>query len=147
MKKHFYILFILAFTFLFSNNSYAVVNPVIGSTTEIVVESPTFSKKEARKMKRFQRRLKRKAKFSSWLSKLYKDTMDNETVIALLLVFFLGAFGIHRIYLGAKPVIALWYFLASMLFGLGVLLALIDFVRILMGNISDYKDNDSFIAF
>ena len=146
MKNRFYILFILAFSFLFSQNSYAVVNPVPGATTEITAEAPTLSKREARKMKRFQKRLERKVKFSSWVSKLYKDAMDDDTLISLVLAFFLGSFGIHRIYLGAKPVIAVWYFLASLLFGLGILLALIDFVRILMGNVGDYKDNDKFIV-
>ena len=51
----------------------------------------------------------------------------NNDIIALLLTWFLGPLGIHRIYMGADKLTWLWYCLLSCI-GIGELLALGDLV-------------------
>ncbi len=55
-----------------------------------------------------------------------------EKIVAILLAFFLGGFGIHNFYLGEskKGILRL----LTCWFGLGGLLALIDFIKMLMNS-------------
>lgn len=55
----------------------------------------------------------------------------NKTLIALV-CFFLGGLGIHNFMLGEvkKGIVKI---VASLLFGIGIILALIDFIKILAG--------------
>ncbi len=69
---------------------------------------------------------------------------DDKSLIGALICFFLGGFGIHRVYLGSKPIIILWYILT--LGGIFGLIPLIDFIRLLMGQGDHYEGNDSLFA-
>ncbi len=60
---------------------------------------------------------------------------DKQKIIALLLCFFLGVFGAHRLYTG-HTLFAVVYFFTGGLFGIG---ALYDLVTMLTGS---YKDSD-----
>lgn len=57
---------------------------------------------------------------------------DKDKIVAILLAFFLGGFGIHNFYLGEskKGVLRL----LTCWFGLGGILALIDFIKMLIGS-------------
>lgn len=73
---------------------------------------------------------------------------EKDPVIALVLATVLGGFGVHRLYLGTKPVNALLYIITGG--GCGVVVA-VDWIMLLMVLIDDekglgpYIDNDSFI--
>ena len=54
--------------------------------------------------------------------------------VALLLAFFLGGIGIHNFYLGENKKGITRILLSVFLYGAGSILALIDFVRMLIGN-------------
>ena len=76
-----------------------------------------------------------------------KKAEDSKFIIALLLAFFLGGLGIHRVYLGGKPVLILFYLLINILFGLGFILALIDLIVMAIdGNTSKFDGNDKLFA-
>jgi TM2 domain-containing membrane protein YozV len=96
-------------------------------------------KKQQRKQARAQKRAERRAKFLSWISKKFAD--DNDQLIAILLAFFLGGLGIHRVFLQSDPIIILWYLLT--LGGFFGLIPLIDFIRLIMGQLDHYRGNDS----
>ena len=55
-----------------------------------------------------------------------------EKIVAILLAFFLGGFGVHNFYLGEskKGILRL----LTCWFGLGGILALIDFIKMLIGS-------------
>ncbi len=57
---------------------------------------------------------------------------DKDKLVAILLAFFLGGFGIHNFYLGETKKGLLR--LLTCWFGLGGLLALIDFIKMLVGS-------------
>ena len=69
---------------------------------------------------------------------------DHNIVVAILLAWFLGGIGIHRVYLGSKPIIVLWYILT--LFGLFGLIPLIDFIRLILGHMEHYEGNNKLFA-
>ena len=66
-----------------------------------------------------------------------ENPSSKNKIVAILLCFFLGIFGIHRFYTGHTN----WgivYLLTFGIFGLGVI---IDFIRILTGSYKDSKGN------
>jgi hypothetical protein len=75
-----------------------------------------------------------------------KAMADDNMLIAGIVGIVIGFTGIHRVMLGSKPIIILWYLLLSALFGLGGLLGFIDGIVILLGNGAKYKNNDSVFA-
>jgi TM2 domain-containing membrane protein YozV len=76
-----------------------------------------------------------------------KKAEDSKLIIAILLGLFLGGIGIHRVYLGGKPVLILFYLLLNILFGLGAILALIDIiVMAINGSTSKFDGNDKLFA-
>jgi hypothetical protein len=75
-----------------------------------------------------------------------KAVADNDMMIAGIVGILIGGLGIHRVLLGSKPIIILWYLLLSLLFGLGALLGFIDGLVMLIGNGAKYKNNDSVFA-
>lgn len=64
-----------------------------------------------------------------------------EQGMALLLCFFLGTLGIHRLYLQSNPIIILWYFIT--IGGFFGLIPLIDFIRLIMGQTDHYQGNSN----
>lgn len=96
-------------------------------------------KKQQKKEARAQKRAERRAKFLAWITKKMADT--DEQVVAILLAFFVGWLGIHRLYLGSDPIIILWYVITfGGFFGL---IPLIDFIRLIIGQVDHYKGNNS----
>ena len=80
------------------------------------------------------------------LLKWYKKADDNEGIIAAVICFFLGGLGIHRVYLNSEPIIILWYLIT--LGGIFGLIPLIDFIRLIIGHVDHYRENnDLFAAF
>lgn len=69
---------------------------------------------------------------------------DHNAALAILLAFFIGWTGIHRVYLGGRPVLILFYIITfGGIFGL---LPLIDFIRLILGHMDHYEGNDKFLA-
>lgn len=69
---------------------------------------------------------------------------DHNAVIAILLAFFLGGLGLHRVYLGGRPILILLYIITfGGIFGI---LPLIDFIRLIIGQMDHYEGNDKFFA-
>lgn len=69
---------------------------------------------------------------------------DHNAVVAILLTLFLGGLGIHRVYLGGRPLLILLYIITfGGIFGI---LPLIDLIRLIIGHMDHYEDNNSFIA-
>jgi TM2 domain-containing membrane protein YozV len=96
-------------------------------------------KKQQKKEARAQKRAERRVKFLAWFQKL----ADSDQLVAILLAFFLGGLGIHRVYLGSQPIIILWYIITF--FGIFGIIPLIDFIRLILGQVDHYRDNDSLI--
>lgn len=72
---------------------------------------------------------------------------DKNPWVAVVLDFFLGGFGIHRVYLGTPPgIIAGYFFTCGGIFGV---LPLIDFIVLIINNddISPYVDKKGLIMF
>ncbi len=69
---------------------------------------------------------------------------NKEFVPALLLNFFLGGFGIHRLYLGTKPITWIGYILTCG--GIFGVVPLVDFIVLIINNdnLSPYIDNPKF---
>lgn len=69
---------------------------------------------------------------------------DKDAVIALVLDFFLGGFGIHRFYLGTETLTGIGYILTCG--GIFGIVPIIDFIVLIIDNddISPYIDNPKF---
>jgi TM2 domain-containing membrane protein YozV len=74
----------------------------------------------------------------------YKAGGDKNFTTALILDFFLGGLGIHRIYLGTKTITWVGYILTCG--GIFGIVPLIDFIELIIHNddISDFVDNPKF---
>lgn len=141
----------LKFT-LFFLMSVLIMNPVSATVRVDKTESASSANqsvkpekemklvlKEARQQDRAEKRVARQAAFANFISNAMPDS--DEQLVAILLAFFLGGLGIHRVYLQAKPTIILWYLITfGGFFGL---IPLIDFIRIIMGQTGHYKGNNS----
>lgn len=69
---------------------------------------------------------------------------EKSAAVAILLAFFLGGLGLHRVYLGGRPILILFYIITfGGIFGL---LPLIDFIRLIIGHMDHYEGNDKFLA-
>ena len=89
---------------------------------------------------------KRPSKFKMWIAKtMVKATGgDSNQIIAVLLAFFLGVIGLHRVYLGSSPLMILWYIISfGGIFGI---LPLVDFIRLIIQGTSHYENNNDFLA-
>lgn len=96
-------------------------------------------KKQQKKELRAQKRAERRARFIAWITKKLSD--DNDQIVAILLAFFVGWLGIHRLYLKSDPIIILWYVIT--LGGFFGLIPLIDFIRLILGQVDHYRGNSS----
>ena len=80
----------------------------------------------------------------SGLPSLAIASKDKDAVVAILLDFFLGGFGIHRFYLGTETLTGLGYiFTCGGIFGI---VPFVDFIVLIIDhdNISPYIDNPKF---
>jgi TM2 domain-containing membrane protein YozV len=69
---------------------------------------------------------------------------EHNAALAILLAFFIGWTGIHRVYLGGKPILILLYIITfGGIFGI---LPLIDFIRLIIGHMDHYEGNDKFFG-
>jgi len=69
---------------------------------------------------------------------------DKDAVVAIVLDFFLGGFGVHRFYLGTKTMTGLGYILTCG--GIFGIVPFVDFIVLIIDNkdISPYIDNPKF---
>lgn len=84
--------------------------------------------------------------FGKKASMFIKGLADGEhnAALAILLAFFIGWTGIHRVYLGGRPVLILFYIITfGGIFGI---LPLIDFIRLIIGHMDHYEGNNKFLA-
>lgn len=103
-------------------------------------ERRKFTKAEKKEYRKKKRAI-RKAKRVYGALKAYAST--GTIVLAVVLWFFLGALGIHRLAFGASPVVILGYFFTfGGIFGL---IPLIDIFHMLI-NPSHYEDNSKLFA-
>ena len=101
------------------------------------VESKPLTKRALRQEKRMQR-------YERLLMKYHQAASDGRVVGAALFAFFLGALGIHRVYLGGSGLLILGYiFTFGGLFGI---LPLVDFIRIVAEGTDHYENNDALFA-
>lgn len=131
-----------------TNNSFAAVGPALtANTTAIAAATPATTlskkqlKKQAKKQARMERKMARKAKFASFMAKI---AGSSNQIVAIILAYFVGWLGIHRVYMGAKPIIILWFVLS--LGGFFGLMPIIDFFRLIFGGTDHYEGNDEFFA-
>ncbi len=96
-------------------------------------------KKQAKKEVREQKKAERKARFLAWIQKNTADS--NKQFIAILLTLILGGLGIHRLYLGSKPIIILLYLIT--LGGFLGIIPLIDLIRLILGQVDHYEGNSN----
>lgn len=83
-------------------------------------------------------------KFVKWLKKTHQKASDSDGLVAALICLVIGWTGIHRVFLGGRPILILLYIIT--LGGIFGILPLIDFFRLLFGNVDHYRDNDDFLA-
>ncbi|MFK7952278.1 MAG: TM2 domain-containing protein [Ekhidna sp.] len=73
-----------------------------------------------------------------------KTNAGDDKIIALVLNYFVGWIGIHRLYLGGKGGLVLTYFITCG--GIFGIVPLVDFFVILLGDFDSYIGNDKFIV-
>lgn len=138
----------LFLSLLVGSPAYATVQSAAASETQASYSTAetALSRKEMRDFSKAkksemlgQQKAEKKFRFFNWLGAKLADT--NEQFLAILLCFFLGGLGLHRVYLQSQPIIILWYFLT--IGGFFGLIPLIDFIRLIMGQVDHYKGNDS----
>jgi hypothetical protein len=115
-------------------------NPVL-TKTELKAER-AFEKSQEKAIKaeaKAERKAKRAAKYIAWWKSKLKTKAGDINIAAVVLCFFFGWFGIHRVIMGGTPLLILGYLLTfGGLFGI---LVLIDFIRLIIDS-SHYQDSD-----
>ena len=137
--------------------SSAVSNTTISFNKEIIVKDGTPDVKKAPKKSTFYR--------LTHPIETLRDG-DNKDIIFYLLCIFIGTLGLHRLIMGSKPIIILWYILATLagilitsvlsLIGFPLLgflgwiivyaLPLSDLISALMNGTSYFSGNDDIFA-
>lgn len=85
-----------------------------------------------------------KKKLKKQMKKRKGQADSTNVLLAILLAFFIGGLGLHRVVMGSEPIIILWYFLLSLIV-VGLILAFIDFIRLII-NPDPYVDNNRIFA-
>lgn len=73
-----------------------------------------------------------------------KTNAGDNKIVALVLDYFVGWIGIHRLYLGGKPGLIFTYFITCG--GIFGIVPLVDFFVIAFGDFDSYIGNDKFIV-
>jgi len=138
--KNLFIVFLIAMVSLFAGTQAiagaATGAPVVQATTTVQAPQKAQSK-FAQKAQRFAQKV---------MAKFYDAKADGNWVVAVLLAFFLGYLGVHRVAMGASPIIILKYLLLSFIV-IGVVLAFIDFIVLLLdGDTSRFDGNNKVFA-
>jgi len=108
---------------------------------ETVAVESVQSKAQTKKAIRLEKRQARAAKYIAKIERAYNE---GRVIGAVLLAIFLGALGIHRVYLGGSPLLILGYlFTFGGLFGI---LPIIDGIRCIAEGTSHYEKNDRLFA-
>ena len=139
--KHLVFLLLTIFTLSVAPQSaFAVIGTTNAATTTMTTTPTTFNKEGVKKVKKV-------SKFKMWVLKTMAKAADTDsrTLVAALLAFFLGGLGIHRVYLGSKPIMILFYIITF--FGIFGILPLIDFIIILVDGTKKYEGSNKFFAF
>lgn len=135
-QTFFLLLFMFGFTTSFAASAAFPENVVTTPLSKIELKA---AKKAEKANLKEQRKAERKARYIAWLGKLAAKANTNWG--AVVVCFFLGALGIHRVMMGGSALLILGYILtAGGIFGL---LPLIDFIRLII-NSDHYKDNSRF---
>jgi len=76
-------------------------------------------------------------------------TADNEVLIAFVLCWIIGTWGVHRVYMGGKPTLILIYIITCG--GIFGIVMLIDWIQLLIKlinseDVGTYKNNDKFFG-
>jgi TM2 domain-containing membrane protein YozV len=132
--------FLLLFFFGVTTISFAAASSSPANVFSPIskIELKMVKKAEKAKLKA-ERKAERKARYMAWLGRL--ATKANTNWGAVVLCFFLGWLGIHRVVMGGSGLLILGYILtAGGIFGL---LPLIDFIRLIIDS-DHYKDNSRF---
>lgn len=108
----------------------------------VMAKSDKIAKKQVKKHGFFNK-LKNFGKKVKFFFKAMSSGSHN-AVVAILLAFFLGGLAIHRVYLGGRPLLILLYLVT--IGGIFGLLPLIDFIRLIIGQMDHYEGNDDFFA-
>ncbi len=117
-------------------------------STEVSVSNNTTTITPAKKdlIAKFTAKVEKKV--TNFVSHLpIKKADDSKFLVAIILALVLGGIGIHRVYLGGKPTLILFYLLLNILFGFGALLGLIDLIVMAIdGNTGKFDGNDKLFA-
>lgn len=138
--------FLLIVSVLATNvSSFAYVVSPQSAITSVAAEDASSTamsakalKKEQKKEARAQKRAERSAKFMAWVSRVMAG---DQQVVAVILAFFLGIFGIHRVYLGGSPLLIVLYIIT--VGGIFGIIPFIDFIRLLIGQVDHYEGNSN----
>ena len=133
---------LLSVFMLASLPSYAITTTASAGTTQDNTTTTYVAKKKSEK-RGFFTKLKNFGK----KAKMALNAMaggEHNAFVAILLAFFLGGLGLHRVYLGGRPILILFYIIT--LGGIFGLLPLIDFIRLIIGHMDHYEGNDKFLA-
>lgn len=93
----------------------------------------------------------KESKIASWTQKVKNainkplKALGDSQAVALVLCFFLGGLGIHRVYLGGSGKLILFYLLLSLI-GIGYILVLIDFIALIVAGTGPFSGNDNLLA-
>lgn len=144
MKRSILFLFLALGILVFTPSiSYALPNKAVTPEKKEIMTKKEMKqvKKAERQAKKAERKLQRKARFIAWMT---AAGSGDDGIIAAVICFFIGWLGIHRVYLGGKGSLILLYLITfGGIFGL---LPLIDFIRLLIGDVGHYTNNDDFLA-
>ncbi len=145
MKNFFFVLTFAAGVLLSFGAISPTKNPMVNRAelTKIEVRAANAAEKAQNKAVKAQAKAERKAvratKYIAWWKNKLTTKAGNINVAAVVLCFFFGWFGIHRVVMGGTPLLILGYLLTfGGLFGI---LVLVDFIRLIIDS-SHYQDSD-----
>ncbi|MFN7119126.1 MAG: TM2 domain-containing protein [Saprospiraceae bacterium] len=129
---------LLVFTNISSYAYVIVPQSAEAAATYTDAASAKTLKKQAKEEMKAKKKAEKRARFLAWMQ---KKLADDRQLVAILLTLFVGGLGIHRLYLGSKPVIILLYLVT--LGGFFGIIPLIDLIRLILGQVDHYDGNSN----